>query len=346
MTVGDIAVGGIEHPHVVLSGPWTREAREHAIAEEVRLAYIDYFRKAVKSRNWFPWDDLPLDEMRERGHLLSDDTITLIESFLGIEDYVGDYVADAINIVGKIRARRNISLVWGMEEAKHAESWELVLLHSGVRTQKQLDEYRDKVNAHTWTMRENHPGMDTPLGVAVYAMLQERATYFNYDELRKRIRAEYGLPEKATAEERARGKQIGAAAAFKIVANDEIAHHAMFLRIVDIYKKYLPEETLDMIFKVFNGFSMPALYLIPNESEMKAALERTKLYTPLKHGRSVANPVLDALGFENKRALERAAQAAKLLPLGLGPEHVAISRSGEFVLSVEPESAHSIAAAD
>lgn len=327
-----------EHPHII-SGPWTREARERAIAEEVRLAYIDYFRKAVKQRNWFPWDDLPLAEMRERGHLLSEDTITLIESFLGIEDFVGDYVADAINIVGKIRARRNISLVWGMEEAKHAESWELVLLHSGVRTQKQIDEYRDKVNAHTWTMGEDHPGLDTPLGVAVYAMIQERATFFNYDELRKRIRAEYGLPEQATPEERARGKQIGAAGAFKIVSTDEIAHHAMFLRIVDIYKKYLPHEALDMIFRVFNGFNMPALYLIPNESEMKAALERTRLYTPLKHGRSVANPILDSLGLDNKRALERAAQQAKLLPAGLGPEHVALSRSGEFVVSMQPTAA-------
>lgn len=327
-----------EHPHII-SGPWTREARERAIAEEVRLAYIDYFRKAVKQRNWFPWDDLPLAEMRERGHLLSEDTITLIESFLGIEDFVGDYVADAINIVGKIRARRNISLVWGMEEAKHAESWELVLLHSGVRTQKQIDEYRDKVNAHTWTMGEDHPGLDTPLGVAVYAMIQERATFFNYDELRKRIRVEYGLPEQATPEERARGKQIGAAGAFKIVSTDEIAHHAMFLRIVDIYKKYLPHEALDMLFRVFNGFNMPALYLIPNESEMKAALERTRLYTPLKHGRSVANPILDSLGLDNKRALERAAQQAKLLPAGLGPEHVALGRSGEFVVSMQPTAA-------
>src|SRR3712207_4005067 len=328
MTVKEVTINThLEHPHVI-GGPWTREAREQAIQEEVRLAYIDYFRKAVKVRNWFPWDDVPLAEMRERGHLLSEDTITLIESFLGIEDFVGDYVADAINIVGKIRARRNISLVWGMEEAKHAESWELVLLHSGVRTQKQLDEYRDKVNAHTWTMRENHPGLDTPLGVAVYAMVQERATFFNYDELRKRIRADYGLPEQATPEERARGKQIGAAGAFKIVSTDEIAHHAMFLRIVDIHKKYLPEETLDMVFRVLAGFNMPALYLIPNEAEMRAALERTRLYTPLKHRRSVATPILDALGLENKRALERAVQAAKLLPAGLGPEHVALSRSG------------------
>ena len=336
MTVEEARVVAQPESPMMLAGPWTREARERAISAEVHDAYIDYFRKAVKVRNWFPWDDLPLAEMRARGHLLSDDTVTLIESFLGIEDYVGDYVADAINIVGKMRARRNISLIWGMEEAKHAESWALVLLHSGVRTQKQIDEYLEKVNAHTWTMGENHPGFDTPLGVAVYAMVQERATFFNYDELRKRIRSEYGLPEQATPEERQRGKQIGAAGAFKIVSTDEIAHHAMFLRIVDIYKKYLPEETLDMVFRVLNGFNMPALYLIPNASDLKDALQRTKLYTPLKHGRSVANPVLDLLGFDNKRALERAVQQAKLLPPGLGPEHVAISRSGEFVVSMQP----------
>jgi acyl-[acyl-carrier-protein] desaturase len=154
-----------------------------------------------------------------------------------------------------------------MEETKHAETWELVLLHSGVRTQKEIDDYRTTVTSHTWTMRENHPGLDTPLGVAVYAMTQERATFFNYDETRKRIRAEYGLPEEATREERARGKQVGAAAAFKIVSTDEIAHHAMFLRVVDIYKKYLPDETLEMISRVLSGFNMPALYLLPNEPE-------------------------------------------------------------------------------
>ncbi len=197
MSVAEPNTSPVEHPHFI-AGPWTREARTRAIQAEVREAYINYFRKAVKVRNWFPWDDLPLDEMKERGHLLSPDTVTLIESFLGIEDYVGDYVENAINIVRGDRERRNISIVWGMEEAKHAEAWHLVLLHSGVRTEEQIREYRDKVGANRWTMGENHPGFDTPLGVAVYAMVQERATFFNYDELRKRIRADYGLPEQAT----------------------------------------------------------------------------------------------------------------------------------------------------
>lgn len=326
----------IEHPNYI-AGPWTRDARTRAIQAEVRDAYIEYFRKAVKVRNWFPWDDLPLKEMNERGHLLSDDTVTLIESFLGIEDYVGDYVEDAINIVRGDRERRNIQLVWGMEEAKHAEAWHLVLLHSGVRTEDQIQEYRDKVSAHRWRMGENHPGFDTPLGITVYAMFQERATYFNYEELRKRIRIEYGLPEKSTDDERRRGMQYGAAAAFNIVARDEIAHHGMFLRLVDIYKKYQPEETVDMIFKVVTGFKMPALYLIPNEQEMREALMRTRLYTPLKHGRSVANPVLEALGYENKRALEREVQSHKMLPPGCGPQNVAEGLSGQLVLSTTPE---------
>jgi acyl-[acyl-carrier-protein] desaturase len=334
----DVQPAGVEMP-LVVGGPWTREARERAISREGHEAFIRYFRKAMKVRNWTPWDDLHIEEMPSRGHLLSEDTITIIQAYLGVEDYVGDYVEDGLNLLHNQRERRNLQLAWGMEELKHAEAWELVLLYSGRRTAEQLREYRDKVLQHKWTMRENHPGLETPLGVACYAMLQERATYFNYDEMRKRIRDEYGLPEKATPVERARGTQIGAAGAFKTVATDEIAHHGIFLELVRIYMKYLPHEALDTLLKVFNGFTMPALYLIPNASELAAAMERTLLHTPLKQGRLVNNPVLDALGFKNKRALERAVQEAKMLPSGLGPEHVAISRTGEFVLSMTPDPA-------
>ena len=322
----------------VVQGPWTREAREQAASLEARDAFIRYFRKAVKFRNWTPWDDFPLDEMQELGDRLSEDTITIIEAYLGVEDYVGDYVEDGLNLYkGGRRERRNLQLAWGAEEMKHAEAWELVLLHSGRRTAQQLADYREEVSSHIWHMRDNHPGLDNSLGVACYAMLQERATYFNYDEMRKRIRSEYGLPERPNEMERQRGVQVGAAGAFKIVANDEIAHHGIFLELVRIYLKYLPHDTLDTLLKVFNGFTMPALYLIPNGSELAAAMERTLLHTPLKQGRNVNNPVLDSLGFKNKRALERAVQESKLLPAGLGPGHVTFSRTGEFVVSTTPD---------
>ncbi len=322
---------------LVIEGPWTREARAYAAAEEAHTAFIRYFRRAMKVRNWTPWDDLHPEEMAKYGHLLSDDTVTIIQAYLGVEDYVGDYVEDGLNLLNNARERRNLQLAWGMEELKHAEAWELVLLQSGSRTAEELRKYRDKVGDHKWTMRENHPGLDTPIGVACYAMLQERATYFNYDEMRKRIRDEYGIGNKASTTERQRGAELGAAGAFKTVATDEIAHHGIFLELVRIYTKYLPHETLDTMLKVFNGFTMPALHILPDASELAAAMQRTLLHTPLKQGRLVNNPVLDAMGLKNKRALERAVQAAKMLPPGLGPEYVAISRTGEFVLSMHED---------
>ncbi len=321
---------------LVLTGPWTRDARAQAASHEARAAFVRYFRKAVKVRNWTPWDDLHLDEMAARGHLLSADTVTIVEAYLGVEDYVGDYVEEGLHLCEGRRERRNLQLAWGSEEFKHAEAWELVLLHSGRRTAQQLAAYRDRVGEHTWTMRENHPGLDTPLGVVCYAMVQERATYFNYDEMRKRIRAEYGLPARPTPFERARGHQIGAAGAFKIVANDEIAHHGIFLELVRIYLRYLPEETLDALLRVLGGFSMPALHLIPNGPDLAAAMRRTLLHTPMKQVRHVNNPILNTLGLENRRALERAVQQSKLLPAGLGPEHVVLGRAGEFVVSMQP----------
>jgi len=324
---------------MVVKGPWTREARALAASKEARDAFIRYFRKAVKVRTWTPWDDLPLAEMRERGHLLSEDTVTIIEGYLGVEDYVGDYVEDGLHMMNGIRERRNLQLAWGMEELKHAESWELVLLHSGRRTEEQLATYRERVAAHTWRMREEHPGLDTPLGVAVYAMVQERATYFNYESLRLRIRREYGLSEEPTTFERERKQQIGAAAAFKIVANDEIAHHGIFLELVRIHMRYWPDQVMETLLRVFNGFTMPALSLIPNGDAFAEAMMRTMLHTPLKQGRHVNNPILNALGLKNKRALERAVQSSKLLPPGLGPEHVSLSPTGEFVVSMTPDDA-------
>lgn len=323
---------------LVVRGPWTREARELAAARDVRDAFIRYFRKAIKFRNWTPWDDFPIEEIRELGDKLSEDTVIFLEASLGVEDYVGDYVEDGLNILNGQRARRQMQIAWGNEELKHAEAWEQVLLHSGRRTAEQLEAYREQVAAHTWRMRDEHPGLDTPLGVACYAMVQERATYYNYEETRKRIRTEYGLPEKLTELERQQGRQIGAAHAVKLVANDEIAHHGIFLEMVKIYMRYMPYDTLDTLLKVIKGFKMPALSLIPNASDLAAFMQRTLMHTPLKQVRFVQNPILDALGLQGRRALERAVQESKLLPAGLGPEHVVLGRTGEFVIANRPES--------
>ena len=329
MTTADPS--GSEMP-LVVQGPWTYEGRMLAIQKESRESFENYFTKAMKVRNWVP-NELPIKEMHQLGHKLSPDTVTMIQAYLGVEEYVGDYVQDGLDLFHNNRVRRNLQLAWGMEELKHGWAWELVLLHSEQRTESQLHEYIEEVLTHKWTMRENHPGLETPLGVLCYAMVQERATYFNYEEMRKRIRHEYGLPAKATAEERRRGHQTGAAGAFQIVGRDEIAHHGIFLDLTRIHLRYLPDETLETLLKVFRGFTMPALDLIPDSQALEDAMKRTLLHTPRKQVTEVNNPILEALGLDNKRALERGVQEAKKLPPGLGPEYVSLSRSGEFVLS-------------
>ncbi len=328
------ATNGVATP-LLVQGPWTHEARMLAIQKESRASFEGYFTKAMKVRNWVP-NELPIAEMHELGHKLSPDTVTMIQAYLGVEEYIGDYVQEGLELFHNNRVRRNLQLAWGMEELKHGWAWELVLLHSECRTEAQLHEYIEEVLSNKWSMRENHPGLETPLGVLCYTMVQERATYFNYDEMRKRIRQEYELPEKATTEERKRGYQTGAAGAFQIVGRDEIAHHGIFLDLTRIHMRYLPDETLETLVKVFGGFTMPALDLIPNGVDLEAAMRRTKLHTPRKQVTEVNNPILDALGFDGRRALERGVQEAKKLPPGLGPEYVTLSRSGEFVLSTIP----------
>jgi len=320
------------HLPTIIKGPWTREARQRALDREILQHYIEYFGKAVKTRNWSPWHNLPIAEMREWGHRLNEETVHLIEGFLGVEEYVGDYVLDSLALFHDNRTRRNMQLQWGAEETKHGVAWELVLKHSQVRTEEQLEEYMQKVREHHWTLK-GHPGADTPLGVSCYAMVQERATFYNYQELRSRIREEYGLPEKPTAEESKRGYEVGASEAFRVVGIDEIAHHGIFLKVVLSYIHYFPSMTFDVLQNVFEGFRMPSLNLIPNVRHFLRAVRRTDIYSGPIHREKIHNPVLKALGLEDNDAFERAVLLARKLPENLGPDAVSLSRFGEWVVS-------------
>ena len=323
--------GSFPIPEIV-KGPWTPAARQLAIDKECLQHFIDYFGKALKTRRWSPWHDLPIEEMKKFGERLSQETINLIEGFLGIEEYVGDYVEEGLEMFRNNRMRRHLQLQWGSEELKHGVAWEKTLLYSGARTEEQLKDYCDKVQEHRWSLK-NHAGADTPLGVTVYAMVQERATFYNYQETRARIRAEYGLPQAPTEEERARGYEVGASEAFRIVGVDEIAHHGIFLQIVQTHLKYLPEKTLDTIQQVFEGFQMPSLRLIPSRRAFIHAMAKTGQHTAEKHLAFIHNPVLKSLGLEDNEAFNRAVQAAKLLPASLGPDQVKLGRTGEFVIA-------------
>ncbi len=63
-------------------------------------------------------------------------------------------------------------------------------------------------------------------------MLQERSTYVNYEQRWARIRLECGLPARGLQGEAQRSRQPGVAEAIRLIAQDEIAHHGMYLRFV------------------------------------------------------------------------------------------------------------------
>jgi acyl-[acyl-carrier-protein] desaturase len=282
-------------PPEIVKGPWTPHARHRALNHAVHEHYIAYFGRAMKQRNWSPWHDLPLSEIGERGHQLSEDTLHLIEGFLGVEEYVGNYVQEGLDVFRDNRTRRNMHLQWGSEEAKHGVVWELVLKHSQARTEEQLTAYLDQVRDSCWG-REQHTGVDSPLGATVYAMVQERTTFFHYQAMRTRIRQEYGLPPAPTPGERQRGYEIGAAEACRIISQDELAHHGLFLQIVRSALTYLPSLTCDTLRQVFASFKMPALRFLPNSRAYLRAIKRTNLYSRNIHTEKIHKPLLKSLG--------------------------------------------------
>jgi acyl-[acyl-carrier-protein] desaturase len=316
----------------IVKGPWTPAARQRALDHATESHYIAYFGRALKQRNWSPWHDLPFEEMRERGHQLSEDTINLIEGFLGVEEYVGDYVKEGLEMFRDHRARRNMHLQWGAEEAKHSLAWELVLQHSQVRTEKQLTAYIHKVHESRWSQNQ-HSGVETPLGSTAYAMVQERATFFHYQEVRARIRHEYGLPPEPTPGERQRGYEIGASEAFRVVGQDEIAHYGLFLRIVQSTLKFFPSLTCDTLSRVFSGFEMPALRFLPNLRAFLRSVKRTNLYNRGIHREKVHNPILNSLGWEDHNAFEKATLLSRTLSEHLSPENTTLRRTGEWDIS-------------
>ena len=297
---------------LIVKGPWTADARQNALEGEVVAHFADYLRRTAAARNWSPLR-LPVAEMEELGGRLSPETSDLVEGFLGVEEHVGDYVSEGLEVFRDDRTRRNLQLSWGADEAKHGVAWELVLKHSGARTNAQLETFLDKVREHRWSI-DAHAEAHTPLGATVYSMVQERATYFHYQQTRARIRKEYGLPALPTARELERGCEVGASEAFRVVARDELAHHTIFLQIVRSYIRYFPSATFDVLSRVLSDFEMPSIRSLPNVRRFLRAVSRTQMYGTSVHREKVEQPVLHALGLGDAAGFEKMRRDSSELP--------------------------------
>ena len=148
--------------------------------------YRDYFDKAERKRRWNVRDDIPWDSCNSS---LDPAVADVVESFCAVELYLPDYTSKILPMVRSSRGRTWFYANWGYEESKHSLALGDWLLRSGQRSDEQMADLEKQVFAHEWNLpHDNH------LGMLIYAMVQELATWLNYRNLRVRVRERGGDP--------------------------------------------------------------------------------------------------------------------------------------------------------
>lgn len=277
----------------------TPAGRTKLIEDGLYANYLAYFRKAEDTRRWKLHKDIPWERTKPD---MPEEIAVMVEGYYAVESYLPDFVVEAMAIIRRSRGRAWFQANWGYEESKHAMAWETWLVTSGKRTQEQMDEYADYLSAKQWSLP-----YDTPRRMMVYQMIQERATYLNYHNLA------------------ARAEREGDAAlttALRIISQDEIAHHGFFYKGVQLYLKYDTANTLDDIAHVLKTFAMPARNFLSNWSEFEETVAKAGIYGPREHVQDVQNPILNALGYTNRRDVERAALRMRIAPDDIGPQDI------------------------
>jgi acyl-[acyl-carrier-protein] desaturase len=278
-----------------------RDADLKVVETEQLMKSLD--RNARSS--WHPEKSIPIDEIKQMGHYLSEDTINILEGFLGIEEYIGDFMRGGLQGLRRRPQRRRQQLLWGREEFIHGMTLENVLKYSGARTQAQIDTYQEQLLENEWSVSQ-HKGMTDEIGGALYPLGQERVTEVSYYLVKGRVRAEYGLPEEKTAKERERGFQYGAAEALNRIMLDEGQHHGYYSGLV--IRGYLPNfpvETLERLLLVLENFDMPSIRFLPNGHEYIRSVKAAGLHlAPEKFNEMVILPMITPMGFEDKSQIQ------------------------------------------
>ncbi len=265
-----------------------------AMEPELDGSVSRFINRAEKYRDWNP-HELPLQEMQQLGDLLTDRTTTIIEGFMGIEAFIDDYDTEGQKAFAHSPARAKMHARWIKEEGNHPLALKLILLHSGKRTQQELDTYEETRSNRTWR-HEYHAGMDDEITATAFGGLQERKTYIDYRALRGLVRNDYGLPNQPTQEEISRGYEFGASEGITRVSRDELSHHVEFVELARIYRKYFTEYFDARVKVITESFKMPDPRLLPNALNYLRAIRGTDISNKDVYVASVLNPFLNAVG--------------------------------------------------
>jgi hypothetical protein len=132
---------------------------------------------------------------------------------------------------------------------------------------------------------------DSQLGMMVYAMVQELATWLSYRNLRLRLDDRGGDP--------ALSKLLS------LVAIDERCHFEFFKDCVEIFLKHDREATLVQLRRVMNNFAMPAIHDLADGRRRVAAIKSLDIMSEDVYYRDVYLPILETLAIDRTEMRNR-----------------------------------------
>lgn len=252
--------------------------RLHNESSELETAfwqlYREFFDKAEKKRRWSIREDIPWDECNSK---LDPAVADVVESFCAVELYLPDYTSKILPVVRPSRGRTWFYANWGYEESKHSVALGDWLVRSGMRSEEQMTDMEHNLYQREWNLPQ-----DSHLGMLIYAMVQELATWLNYRNLRQRVIERGGDPALVKL--------------LMYVSVDEKAHYGFFRDCVQLYLKHDPQGTLEQMRRVMNAFNMPAIDDLVDGRRRVAAIKELGIFDEDMYYREVYLPILESLG--------------------------------------------------
>lgn len=215
--------------------------------------YMEFFHKAEKNRRWNVFDDVHWDELDPATH--SEDAALCVETFIGVETYLPDYVSKGINIVRDMFGQAWFSANWAYEESKHALSLRMYLVKSGQRSEEQMFDFEEAILDKEWALP-----FTSARQMTAYGAIQEQATLMMYRHQRSLARA--------------RGDNV-LADIYNHICKDEAAHAEFYRRVVSLELEEDREGTVSDIAKVFAHFRMPGSDLVPDYAVRTEVMRKT-----------------------------------------------------------------------
>ncbi len=236
--------------------------------------YREFLARAERKRRWSLCDDIPWDQCNPgRNPAIAD----LVESFTAVELYLPDYTSKILPVVRSSRGHAWFYANWGYEESKHSLALGDWLLRSGHRTEEQMADLEGMVFQREWNLPH-----DSRLGMLVYAMTQELATFLSYRNVRRHAERGDGDPALVRL--------------LTFVAVDEAAHYDFFRRCVAVHLEHDREATLEQMRRVMNNFAMPAIADLADSRRRLAAINEMEIMNQDVYYREVYLPILEVLG--------------------------------------------------